>query len=126
MKELTQAQQNFLDKIKTTKTFLRKSDMTSGNAYKITITYNGKKIGFTFNDNYLNESDKNDLLWTLLMDANAYEFSCGLTGFMTEFDYDNEQQARTIYNACKRQYDRLHKLFNADEIETLQEIYENY
>lgn len=126
MKDLTQQEINFLNKIETTKTYLRKSDLTSGNTYFVTIQYNNKRIAFHYNDNIHNESNKNDFIWALLMDSNAYEFSCGLTGFMTEFDYDDETKARKIYNACKKQYNRLHKLFNANEIEMFEQIYQNY
>lgn len=126
IEDLTQEQKTLLNEITTTKTYIGKSDITSGNAYRITLTRNGVKIGFVFNDNIYNESDKNDFIYSLLRDSQAYEYAGGLIEFMTAYDYDNEQQAKHIYNECKKQYDRLHKLFNSTEIEMLEKIFENY
>ena len=126
IENLTQEQKTLLNEINTTKTYIRKSDMTSGNAYRVTLTRNGKKIGFIFNDNIYNESDKNDFIYSLLSDSQAYEFCYNLADFMNEFDYTDDKQAKKIYNACKKQFDRLHKLFNDTEIETLEKIFENY
>lgn len=40
---LTQTQETLLDEINTTKTYIGKSDCTSGNAYRVTMTRNGVK-----------------------------------------------------------------------------------
>ena len=47
-----------LKQIKCKKSYMHKSDMTSGNAYRVTLTYKGKSCRFIFNDNYLNASKK--------------------------------------------------------------------
>lgn len=126
IENLTQEQKNLLNEINTTKTYIGKSDLTSGNAYRVTLTRNGKSIGFIFNDNIYNESDKNDFIWSLLLDSQAYENARDLTDFMLAFGYDDYKQAKTIFDACKKQSNRLHKLFNDTEIETLEKIFENY
>lgn len=126
IENLTQTQKTLLDEINTTKTYIRKSDCTSGNAYRVTLTRNGKRIGFIFNDNIYNESDKNDFVYSLLRDSQAYENARDLTDFMLDFGYDNIPQAKQVYNACKKQSERLHKLFDDAEIETLEKIFENY
>ena len=126
IENLTQEQKNLLNEINTTKTYIGKSDLTSGNAYRVTLTRNGKSIGFIFNDNIYNESDKNDFIWSLLLDSQAYENARDLTDFMLAFCYDDYKQAKTIFDACKKQSNRLHKLFNDTEIETLEKIFENY
>lgn len=123
---LTQEQESLLNEIRTTKTYIGKSDCTSGNAYRVTMTRNGVKIGFIFNDNIYNESDKNDFIYSLLSDSQAYESTRDLTDFMNEFGYTDARQAQKVYNACKKQSERLHKLFNTTEIETLEKIFENY
>lgn len=126
IENLTQTQKELLDEINTTKTYIGKSEMTSGNAYRVTMTRNGKSIGFIFNDNIYNESDKNDFIYSLLSDSQAYESTRDLTDFMNEYGYTDAKQARQAYNACKKQSDRLYKLFNTTEIETLEKIFENY
>lgn len=123
---LTQTQKELLDEINTTKTYIGKSEMTSGNAYRVTMTRNGVKIGFIFNDNIYNESDKNDFIYSLLRDSQAFESTRDLTDFMHEFGYTDAQKAKQAYDACKKQSERLHKLFNDAEIETLEKIFENY
>lgn len=126
IENLTQEQKTLLNEINTTKTYIGKSDFTSGNAYRVTLTRNGKRIGFIFNDNIYNESDKNDFIYSLLRDSQAYEFCYNLADFMNEYDYTDYKQAKNIYNACKKQSERLHKLFNNTEIEILEKIFENY
>lgn len=126
IEELTQEQKNLLNEINTTKTYIGKSDLTSGNAYRVTLTRNGVKIGFIFNDNIYNESDKDDFIYSLLQDSQAYEYACDFADFMNEFGYTDAKQARKAYNACKKQGERLHKLFNTTEIKTLEKIFENY
>lgn len=126
IKDLTQEQETLLNEIRTTKTYIGKSDLTSGNAYRVTLTRNGVKVGFVFNDNIYNESDKNDFIYSLLRDSQAYENARDLTDFMLDFGYDNIPQAKQVYTACKKQSERLHKLFNSTEIEILENIFENY
>ena len=126
IENLTQTQETLLNEINTTKTYIGKSDLTSGNAYRVTLTRNGVKVGFVFNDNIYNESDKNDFIFSLLSDSQAYENARDLADFMLDFGYDNIPQAKQVYNACKKQSERLHKLFNDTEIETLKKIFENY
>lgn len=123
---LTQKENDLLNEINSTKTYIGKSDLTSGNAYRVTLTRNGKGIGFIFNDNIYNESDKNDFIYSLLSDSQAYESTRDLADFMHEFGYTDDKQAEQVYNACKKQSERLHKLFNDTEIETLEKIFENY
>ena len=126
IENLTQTQKELLNEINTTETYIGKSDLTSGNAYRVTLTRNGVKVGFIFNDNIYNESDKNDFIYSLLRDSQAYESTRDLTDFMLAFGYDNIPQAKQVYNACKKQSERLHKLFNDSEIKTLEKIFENY
>ena len=113
---------SLLVKINCKKTLIGESDTTSGNAYRITLTYKGKRCYFTFNDNYLNASEKKDFLYCLHLDAMAYECSRGFRDFARQFAYDCDHDAKRIYNACKKQSERLHKLFNAEEILILSTI----
>ena len=126
IENLTQTQKTLLSEVNASKTYIGKSDCTSGNAYRVTLTRNGVKVGFIFNDNIYNESDKNDFIYSLLSDSQAYESTRDLADFMNEFGYTDDTQAKKIYDACKKQSERLHKLFTNKEIETLEKIFENY
>lgn len=114
--------EKLLSMIKCTKTYLRKSEMCSGDAYKITLSYHGKRCSFVFHDNYKNESKKKDFIYYLVLDALAYDNCPDVYNFMRIFGYVDVQQARTLYRACEKQSERLHRLFNQNEIDILSTI----
>lgn len=121
----TTLQHELLNTLKVKKTYLRKSEMTSGNASRITLTRNKKTVYFIYHDNYYNNSNINDFVWCLLMDAQAYECSYNFADFCNEMGYDDDSmKAYKIYLACKKQAERLHKLFNDTEIESLKEAFD--
>ena len=112
---------NILEKIKTTKTRLGKSEMTFGDKFKIKITYNGKSCDMTFHDNFENKSDKNDFIYSMLLDADV-----NLADFMANYGYENEKKAKAIYNACRIQARKVNKLFTEEEQEELQGLLADY
>lgn len=114
------------DLVKANKVCLGKSKMTSGNEYSVTLQYNGNCITMTYHDNYLNEGDRDDFLYALLMDSLAYEDCQNVNDFMLEFGYEDIKQATKIYKACERQYNKLHRLFTEKEIEQLQDEFEDF
>ena len=117
---------NILNNIKFKKTYLEKSTLTSGNKYKITMTYNKKTISFIFNDNFENKSNLNDCLYCLIMDSYAFEYNESIKDFMCEFGYTNESEAKRIYNACEKQFERFNKLFTQEERQLLKRHFDNY
>ena len=116
------------DLVMASKVCLGKSKQTSGNEYSVVLKYNGNSITMLFHDNYKNESGKDDFLYALLMDALAYESCFNLADFMDEFGYDCEDKdkAEKAYKACERQNNKLHRLFTYEEIERLQEEFDNF
>lgn len=115
-----------LEKIKTTKTLLGKSQITSGNKYKVKISYNGKSVYMIFHDNFKNGSDKKDFVYSLMQDANAYRDCYNFADFMNNFNYTEEKEVQKIYNACRRQSQKFDKLFTEEEQEELQELLADY
>lgn len=111
-----------LESIKMTKTYLGKSEMTSGNKYRITLTYNGKSVWFLFHDNMWNNSPKTHIIDCFVRDAYDYMNYKNIYEFADEFGYDMEDYsiAKRAYNGCKKQYDRLCKLFTSTEAEILE------
>ena len=116
------------DLVKANKVCMGKSNKTSGNEYSVVLKYNGNSITILFHDNYRNESGKDEFLYALLMDAMAYENCFNLDDFMDEFGYGYEQkeEAEKVYKACKRQYNKLHRLFTEEEIKELQNEFEDF
>ena len=97
---------------------------TSGNAFKVTIKYNGKQHTMIYCDNYKNEGNLRDYLYSLWLDAGCYEESRDVYDFARTFygDAGITPQIRKIYDACKRQHEAIHRLFNDAEIELLSTI----
>lgn len=110
------------DLITINKVCMGKSKETSGNEYSVVIKYNGNCITMLYHDNYLNDSGKEEFLYALLVDSFAYEECYNLADFMDNFgyDYDQKDKAMKAYKSCARQYNKLHRLFNEQEIEQLQ------
>ena len=131
MKELNKKQKALLDSVKASKTNKGKSKLTAGDKYEIKMTHNGKTIYFVYNDNIYNKGDKNDFLYALLVDADAYESTKNTFHFCQAFGYDyNNKEERTkadrILSACCINADKLQKLFTSAELEILHEIFKDY
>lgn len=119
---------SFIDNVKVSKTDLGKSTMTSGNAYRITLTHNGKKASFIFNDNYRNASGKEDLIVCLYNDAMAWAYHQCFEDFVWEYGYEIHQlkEAKKAYDECKKQDRRLSRLFSLEEINAIPELLEKW
>ena len=114
------------DLVKANKVCMGKSKETSGNEYSVVLKYNGNSITMLFHDNYKNESGKDEFLYALLQDSLGYEYCQDVNDFMLEFGYDDIKKAKQIYKACERQSKKLHKLFTDEEIEQLQEEFQDF
>ena len=116
------------DLVKANKVCMGKSKETSGNEYSVVLKYNGNCITMLYHDNYKNESGKDEFLYALLMDAMAYQNCYNLADFMDEFgyDYEDKDKAKKAYKACERQCNKLHRLCTMEEIEQLQEEFQNF
>ena len=115
----TKAVNSFIDKIHCRKTYLRKSTMTTGNAYLVTLTYKGKRCSFVFHDNFRNASKKEDFLYCLYLDAEAFDNNVDIYNFADSFGYKQCRDAEKAYEGCRKQSERLHKLFTEEEIALL-------
>lgn len=111
-----------LSMIKFSRTFVRKSKMCSGNEYKIFISYNGHWAWFTFHDNFMNKSTLRDWLYCLVLDMNAYDFNADEYELARAYGYDDIEQARKVYKACRKTSEKMHKIFNEAELDILSEI----
>lgn len=113
-----------LSRIDYTRKFVRSSRMTSGNEYKIILSYNGHWASFVFHDNCENKSTLVDWLYCLILDMDAYEFCHDVDEFAREYGYEPSEyvKASKAYLACKKTAEKLHRLFTNDELDILSEI----
>lgn len=125
MKELNEKQKALLDSVKASKTNKGKSKMTAGDKYEIKMTHNSKTIYFVYNDNIHNKGSKNDFLYALLVDADAYEGNTPST-FAWAYGYEDTNEALKVYDACEKNAKKLHSIFTDAEIEELSTIFEDY
>ena len=108
--------------IKFSRTFVRKSEMTSGNEYRIYISYHGQRAWFRFHDNFANASTLRDWLYALVLDTNAYDFSRDLYDFARNYGFEDNAEARKAYKGCKETSEKMHRIFTENELELLSTI----
>ena len=117
--------QQLLNNLTFKKTYLKKSFMTSGDEFLITIKNqrNNKIIKFHYHDNIYNESDIEDVLYCFISFESCYNFN----DFCYSFDYSTDSiKALKIYNACRKQHERFNKIFDEEEQKKLIDFYDNY
>ena len=115
-------------------------DKDARNIYLVTVKYNGSKTSFTFGDSIANTEDsknpfnkehfdeyKTDILECITSDYYySKDYYPDLQSFCDEFGYDiDSRKAEGIYKKCLRQSEKLHKLFNDTDIETLRKELDN-
>ena len=115
--------------------------------YYLELNHNGKKYRFTYHDSvhaYCNGSklDKLNALYCILMDSNSIEYTRDFSDFCSEFGYNEydytcsyfpyryirkeNKEAKKVYNACMKTYEALHDIFSNDELEQLQDEFQDY
>ena len=100
--------------------------------YKIKISNRGKTRYFEYNASVHDYEEgldlkKKDVMYCLISDMNDYEsFKNDLKGFCDAFGYENERIGLKAYNGCKTNSLKMRYLFNVDELNKLQEEFENY
>ena len=125
--------ETLLNDIKVYTYYSCKSNMTSGNKYKVIIKYNNKSVSMVYHDNYLNECKKEDILYCFISDTKCAEYGY-FEDFCHEFGYDiynedgysHNKKSLKIYNGCLRQLEKFNRLFNDEEKELLINYFDEY
>ena len=105
--------------------------------YYVKLSYKGNEYRFTFHDSvnaYENNIplNKKDVMYCILSDTGCYESSRDMDDFLYSFGYDDGnnlklyKQGMKAFRACKETSEKLHELFNNDELEKLQNEYMDY
>ena len=96
--------------------------------YQVTLTRQGKQYRFMFYDSFAHWRDnKRPSRYDVLASVEKYELPGSLKEFAAEYGYEFDEdesykRLKKIYNACRKQYERLLDLFGADLMQKLQEI----
>lgn len=99
--------------------------------YTCVIKHNNKQLTTPYicNPNFSRVTVP-EVLYCLFSDMSCYESAFNVDDFLKEFGYtdslENVRKGEKIYKQCGRIKAALHRLFNTDEIETLQEYFSEY
>lgn len=104
--------------------------------YYLKLSYKGNDYKFTFHDSvnaWQNNLplNKKDVMYSILSDMGCYESSRDMEDFIYSFGYDNNdlatyKEGMKAFKGCKKTSEKLHELFNKDELEQLQNEYMDY
>ena len=132
--------------LKVTVTRNSKKDYTMcGFAYRVTLqnTQTGYKFTTSYNDSIINsraglKPDINDIISCLLADRSCYLSAPNFSDFCAEFGYEEytesrytgniilNRQARRAFEGCRNTAERLETLLNNEQLEYLEEVYQDY
>lgn len=110
-------------------------DLGNGYTVKISNTVTGNHFSTLYNDCRANmnrqKADVNDVLYCLLLDRSSYISCRDFYDFCDMFGYTKdtilgEFKARKVYNACKLISDNLEKVLTSQELEELQEVFQDF
>lgn len=95
--------------------------------FDVKITYNKKYMvtNYQCNTSY-KKNMKKDILYCILLDASAYEDNGNIDDFRREFGYENINELLKAFNGCREAYKKIHELFNKEELEQLDNIFQDY
>lgn len=83
--------------------------------YNCKIKYNNLTLTAPY-QTALGRPLKEEFIQCLILDAESYEANTDYIQFCKEFGYDDIKEGKKVYNACKRESERIHKLFTDEEI----------
>ena len=106
------------------------------NKYTIKLNHNNKKALFSFTDSIYSYEhgmalDILDVIACLLLDMHAFDDNKTLENFTSCFGYnidnmENINKTKKIYNACHDNSNKMHYLFNDDELNMLDGLFCEY
>ena len=116
-----------------------------GFGYRVTLqnTQTGYKFTTSYNDSIVNsraglKPDINDIISCLLTDRSCYLSAPNFSDFCAELGYEKytenrytgniilNRQARRAFEGCRNTAERLETLLNNEQLEYLEEVYQDY
>lgn len=114
--------------------------MGCGLGYNVKLQVFNRSYNTVFNNSQVEGRkipNPEGILYCTLSDARCYDDTRNFKDFCDEFGYDEwgetrygeiceNKQALRAYNACQRTYEALHRLFTSEQIEQLEEVFQDY
>lgn len=103
-----------------------------GAGYRVTLanTETGYKFTTSYNNSRANgerKPDVNDIIYCLLSDRSCYNSCIDFNDFVDNFGYENDaKQAYRAFTGCQRTAVNLENLLNPEQLEQLDELYQDF
>lgn len=95
--------------------------------YDVKITYNGKYYCTEYQCNpTIKNNMKKDIIYCVWSDSNCYEYAQNIDDFQAELGYTLASELLNAYNGCRKANEKIHELFNNEELEELDNIFQDY
>ena len=114
--------------------------MGCGLGYNVKLQVGNKQYSSVYNNSQANghkAPDVEDILYCIIWDAYCYESTGSFEDFCDEFGYDKyienrygyyvvNEYAMKIFNSIEKTYNALNRLFTPEQIEQLEEVFQDY
>ena len=114
--------------------------MGCGLGYNVKLQINGKQYSSVYNNSVANGygiPEVEDILYCILSDTHCYESTGSFEDFCDEFGYDRyaenhygyyvvNKEAMRIFNTLEKTYNAMNRLFTPEQIEQLDDIFQDY
>ena len=114
--------------------------MGCGLGYNVKMLIDGKQYSSVYNNSVASghkTPEVEDVLYCILSDAHCYDTTRSFEDFCDEFGYDRytenrygdikeNKEAMRAFNACERTYNAMNRLFTPEQIEQLDNIFQDY
>lgn len=102
--------------------------MGCGLGYNVKLQVFNRSYSTVFNNSKASGNDipnPEGIINCILVDARCYDDTGSIENFRREFGY-SEYEGLRVYNACQRTYEALHRLLTSEQIEQLEEVFQDY
>ena len=114
--------------------------MGCGLGYNVKMLIDGKQYSSVYNNSVASghkPPEVEDILYCILSDAHCYESTGSFEDFCDEFGYDRytenrygyiviNKDAMRTFNALERTYNAMNRLFTPEQLEKLDEIFQDF
>lgn len=128
--KINNSAENILNDLSCESVFIRKSEMTAGSEYKITISRSNsdKLLEFTYHTNIYEIIDLKECLASLFMDICFVDYD--INEFRNELGYDedkyNDEDIQNIISQIQSEYKQLKEFFTEEEFNYLEEYFREF
>ena len=114
--------------------------MGCGLGYNVKLQVFNRTYNTVFNNSQASGCsvpDPEGIIYCILSDADCYNYSRDFRDFCNEFGYEEYKEdrygnykenteAKKAFNACKKSYEAINRLFTGEQLEQLREVFQDY